>query len=160
MFMGAAREPHHPDLFWHSIHGVETLYTIMGPGCKSVTRASTDQAELVTGVWADGRVGTYRGIRQGAVKYSALVFGSDGIASAGVYGYAAPVNGVVPPGRYMGYESVAIEIGKFFKTREPPVSADETIEIFAFLEAAEESKRQGGAPVTLESVLKKARATK
>ncbi len=160
VYGGCPREPHHPDLFWHSIHGVETLYTIMGPGCKSVTRASTDQAELVTGVWADGRVGTYRGIRQGAVKYSALVFGSDGIASAGVYGYAAPVNGVVPPGRYMGYESVAIEIGKFFKTREPPVSADETIEIFAFLEAAEESKRQGGAPVTLERVLKKARATK
>jgi predicted dehydrogenase len=160
VYGGTPREPHHPDLFWHSIHGIETLYTIMGPGCKSVTRASTDKAELITGIWADGRIGTYRGIRQGALKYSATVFGTDGVAPAGIYGYAAPVKGVVPPGRYMGYESVAIEIGKFFKTRQPPVTAEETIEIFAFLEAAEESKRQGGASITLESVLAKARAAR
>ena len=35
---------------------------------------------------------------------------------------------------------------------------EETIEIFAFMEAADESKRQGGKPVTIESVLAKARA--
>lgn len=157
VYGGCPREAHHPDLFWHSIHGIETLYTIMGPGCTSVTRASTEQAELVTGTWADGRIGTYRGLRKGAIKYSALVFGTDGIAPAGIYGYAAPVRGVEAPGRYMGYESVAIEIGKFFKTGVPPVSAEETIEIFSFMEAAEESKRQGGAPVTLESVLTRAR---
>jgi len=156
VYGGCPIEPHHPDLFWHSIHGIETLYTIMGPGCRSVTRASTEQGELVTGVWNDGRIGVYRGIRQGAIKYSAVVFGENGIAPAGIYGYSAPVGGVLPEGdRYMGYESVAIEIGQFFKTGVPPVSAEETIEIFSFLEAAEESKRQGGAPVTLESVLEK-----
>jgi hypothetical protein len=37
------------------------------------------------------------------------------------------------------------------------VTAEETIEIFAFMEAAEESKRQGGKPVLLADVLKKAR---
>ena len=41
----------------------------------------------------------------------------------------------------------------------PPVAAEETLEMFAFMEAAEESKRGGGAVVTLESVLAKARAT-
>ena len=36
---------------------------------------------------------------------------------------------------------------KFFKTRTPPVSAEETTHLFAFMEAAEESKRQkGGLP--------------
>jgi predicted dehydrogenase len=155
---GCPREPHHPDLFWHGIHGVETLYTIMGPGCVSVTRTATDTADLVTGVWKDGRVGTYRGIRKGALKYSATVFGSKGVAPAGIYGYAAPVKGVVPPGRYMAYEATAREIGRFFKTGKPPVSAEETIELFAFLEAAEESKRQHGAPVKLEMVLARARA--
>lgn len=101
-------------------------------------------------------VGSYRGIRKGALKYSAIVFGSKGVAPAGIYGYAAPVKGVVPPGRYMAYEATAAEIAKFFKTRKPPVSADETIELFAFMEAAEESKRQNGAPVKLETVLAKA----
>jgi len=158
VFGGCPREPHHPDLFWHGIHGVETLYTIMGPGCVSVTRAATDTADLVTGVWKDGRIGTYRAIRKGALKYSAIVFGSKGVVPAGIYGYAAPVKGVVPPGRYMAYEATAAEIGKFFKTRQPPVSAEETTELFAFMEAAEESKRQNGAPVKLEAVLAKVRS--
>ena len=52
---------------------------------------------------------------------------------------------------------VATEIAKFYKTRTPPVSAEETTELFAFMEAAEESKRQNGAPVKLETVLAKAR---
>ena len=72
------------------------------------------------------------------------------------YGYAAPVKGVVPPGRYMGYEATAVEIAKFFKTRKPPVSAEETTELFAFMEAAQESKRRGGAPVKLREVLDRA----
>ncbi|HLQ45686.1 MAG TPA: Gfo/Idh/MocA family oxidoreductase [Planctomycetaceae bacterium] len=158
VFGGCPREPHHPDLFWHAVHGVETLYAIMGPGCVSVTRAATDKADVVTGTWKDGRVGTYRGIREGALKYSATVFGTKGVSTAGIYGHGVPVKGVVPTNdRYMAYEATAIEIAKFFKTGQPPVSAAETIELFAFLEAAEESKRQNGAPVKLETVLAKAR---
>jgi hypothetical protein len=134
-------EKHHPDLFWYGIHGVETLFTIMGPGCKSVSRTHTDGADVVTGIWDDGRIGTFRGIRQGKSGYGALVFGSKGIQPSGGYG---------------GYEPLLVEICKFFKTGKPPVSAEETIEIFAFMEAADESKRQGGAPVTLESVIARA----
>jgi enterochelin esterase-like enzyme/predicted dehydrogenase len=136
-------ESHHPDLFWYGIHGVETLFTIMGPGCESVSRTNTRGNDLVTGTWKDGRVGTFRGIRQGKSDYGAMVFGTKGIAPSGGYG---------------GYEPLVVEICKFFKTGKPPVSAEETIEIFAFMEAADESKRQNGAPVTLESVLTKARA--
>ena len=44
----------------------------------------------------------------------------------------------------------------FFKTKKPPVSAEETIELFAFMEAADESKRSDGKPVTLKEVLEKA----
>jgi len=157
VYGGCPREPHHPDLFWHGIHGVETLYTIMGPGCVSVTRVSTDVAEVVTGVWKDGRVGTYRGIRTGAPKYSATVFGTKGVSTAGIYGHGVPVKGVVPTNdRYMGYEATAVEIAKFFKSKTPPVKAEETIELFAFMEAAEESKRLNGVAVKLETVLAKA----
>ena len=48
-------------------------------------------------------------------------------------------------------------LGRFFKSGKSPVRAEETIEIFAFMEAADESKRQGGAPVSLASVLAKAK---
>jgi predicted dehydrogenase len=137
-------EEHHPDLFWYGIHGVEALFTIMGTGCETVARVQTKDTELVTGTWKGGRVGTFRGLRAGKQDYGALVFGTQGIAPSGGYG---------------GYEPLVVEICKFFKTGKPPVSAEETLEIFAFMEAADESKRQGGAPVSLALVMGKARDT-
>ncbi len=135
-------EPHHPDLFWYGIHGIEALFTIMGPGCESVTRVETDNAEFVIGKWKDGRIGTYRGIRAGKSGYGAMVFGKKAVESSGDYG---------------GYEPLLVEICKFFDSGKPPVTAEETLEIYTFMEAADESKRQGGKPVTLESVLSRAR---
>ncbi len=134
-------EEHHPDLFWYGVHGVEMLFTIMGTGCVSVTRVQTDGTELVAGVWSDGRIGTFRGIRDGKKGYGATVFSDKGIVTASRSG---------------GYDHLVAEVAKFFKTGKPPVSAEETIEIFAFMEAADESKRQGGKPVTIKSVLEKA----
>ena len=157
VYGGCPTVSHHPDLFWHAVHSIETLYTIMRPGVVSVTRAHTADTELVTGIWKDGRIGTYRGIRKGAIRYSAVVFGEKGVAKAGKYGYAAAVKGVVPKGRYMGYEGVATEMAKFYKTRKMPIPPSETIELFAFMEAAHESKRLGGVPVQLQDVLKAAR---
>ena len=134
-------EPHHPDFFCYGIHGVEPLFTIMGTGCVSVTRVHTEGTDLAVGVWNDGRIGTFRGIRQGQRGYGSTVFGTKGI---------------VPGGTYDGYEPLIVEIIKFFKSGHPPVSEAETLEIFAFMEAADESKRQDGRPVAIETVLKKA----
>ncbi len=127
-------EPHHPDLFWYGVHGVEILYTIMGPGCKTVTRVAPDK---VVGVWADGREGTYVGKK----SYGAEVEGTKGKGEVG---------------KFEGYKPLVVEVCKFFKTGKVPVAAEETIELFAFMEAADESKRQGGKPVTIESVMAKA----
>lgn len=124
----------HPDLFWYGVHGVETLFTLMGPGCDYVIRAQTDDTESVTGVWKDGRIGTFRGTRTGKHDYGALVFGEKGIGLAGKYG---------------GYEPLAAQIAQFFKTGKSPVEPKETIEIFAFMEAADQSKR-GGAQAALK----------
>lgn len=157
VFGGCPTVVHHPDLFWHAVHSFDTLYTIMGPGAVSVTRARTDDAELITGVWNDGRIGSYRGIRRGKPKYSATVFGDKGVAPAGIYGYSAPVNGVVPKTRYKGYENVATEIAKFFKSGKLPIQPEETIELFGFMEAAHESHRRGGVPVRIDEVIAKAR---
>jgi predicted dehydrogenase len=135
-------EKTHPDLFWYGIHGVETLFTVMGAGCKSVVRIHTDHTDVVVGTWNDNRVGTFRGTRSGKSEYGGTVYGETGIASIGPYD---------------GYKPLLVQIVKFFRTGMAPVGPDETLEIYAFMEAADESKRQGGAPVTLESVLLKAR---
>ena len=138
----APLEPSHPDLFYYGIHGTELLFTIMGPGCKTVSRVRAPTADVVTGVWQDGRVGTYRGILKGSVGFGAMVYGSKGIT---------------PAGKFAGYEPLLEEIAGFFKTGKPPVSVEQTLEIYAFMEAADESKRQDGKAVSLESVLQKAR---
>jgi hypothetical protein len=138
-------EKHHPDLFWYGVHGVEALYTIMGTGCKSVSRTHTKDTDVVTGVWDDGRVGTFRGLRGGKQDYGTTTFGDKGIVSTA--GYVG------------GYKPLVVEIAKFFRTGQPPVSAEETIEMFAFMEAADESKRQGGGSVTIDATMRKARET-
>lgn len=143
-------EPHHPDLFWYGIHGCEVLFTIMGTGCESVTRVHADGVDFVTGTWKGGRVGTFRGIRAGKADYGAMVYGTKGNAPTD------PKN--APADVPKGYDALLVPIATFFKTGVAPVSAEETIELFAFMEAADESKRQGGKPVTLESVLAKAKA--
>jgi predicted dehydrogenase len=135
-------ESHHPDLFWYGVHGVETLYTAMGNGCESVIRINTDGAEVVVGTWSDGRIGTFRGIRDGKSDYGATIFGKNGIA---------------PTGKYEGYKPLVEQIATFFKTRKPPVSNEETLELFAFMEAADQSKRQGGSAVKLVDVMQKAK---
>jgi hypothetical protein len=137
-------EEHVPDFFWYGVHGVETLFTIMGTGCETVARTSTPGGDVAVGVWKGGRIGTFRGIREGAPHdFGATVFGAKGIGQSG---------------GYVGYQPLVAEIVKFFKTGEAPVSAEETLEIFAFMEAADESKRQDGRPVTIESVMARARA--
>jgi predicted dehydrogenase len=135
-------EPHHPDLYWYGIHGVEILFTIMGTGCQTVQRTQTNGYEFVVGVWEDGRVGTFRGLKTGKKDYGAMVFGTKGIARSG---------------GYEGYGHLVEEVVRFFKTGQIPVPAAETIEIFAFMTAADESKAKDGAPVTLASALDGAR---
>jgi predicted dehydrogenase len=132
-----------PDLFFYGIHGVEALYTLMGTGCETVTRVQADDADLVTGVWKNGRVGTYRGLRRNKAEFGAVAFGAKAI---------------VPMTKGDGYEPLCREIGKFFRSGVAPVPAAETIEVMAFMEAADESKRQGGKPVALADVMAKARA--
>ena len=133
----ASTEPHHQlDLSWYGIHAIEMLYALMGTGCESVTRTSTAGADLVVGRWKDGRIGAVRGGRQGASDYGAVIYGP---RQARTYGSAG---GAL-------YGKLLVEVVKFFQTGEPPVPNDETLEIFAFMDAAQRSKEAGGAPMRL-----------
>ncbi|RYD68139.1 MAG: Gfo/Idh/MocA family oxidoreductase [Verrucomicrobiaceae bacterium] len=132
-------EEHHPDLFWYGIHPTEALFTVMGRGCESVVRTHTPDTDVVTGVWSGGRVGVLHGLRTKPMPHKVSIFGSSGFAEQKSGGDS--------------YAPLVEQIMRFFQTGESPVSAEETIEIFAFMEAADESKRRGGQPVKLSEVL-------
>jgi predicted dehydrogenase len=125
------REPHHPDLFWYGVHGVESLFTIMGTGCQIVQRQTTSDGKIeVVGAWSGGRKGVFR-------------------EDKSFHGLAKGEKGETAAGSFEGYEPLVAAIMKFFQTGVAPVRPEETIEIMAFMEAADESKKQGGAPVKI-----------
>ena len=130
-------EPTHTDLYWYGVHGVETLFTAMGTGCQSVTRVHTDGIDFVVGVWDGGRVGTFRGIRDGKADYGLVVFGEKQIEMGG---------------KYEGYAPLVHRIADFFKGGDEPVANAETLEMFTFMQAADVSKERGGIPVSLAEV--------
>jgi hypothetical protein len=130
-------EEHHPlDLAWYGIHSVELLYTIMGPGCESVAMLSEKDADVVTGRWKDGRLGTVRVIRPYS-DFGATVFRTKGFIQSD------------PKMARVGYGPMLERIVEFFRTGKPPVVEAETLEIFAFMDAAQRSKQSNGAPQRL-----------
>jgi GFO/IDH/MocA oxidoreductase family protein len=141
----AKLEPTHPDLFWYGIHGVESLFTVMGTGCRHVRRIYQDGTEVVVGEWMDGRIGTFRGTRTGRDLYGGTAFGEDGVAHLGGSD---------------GYEPLVRAIVRFFDSGQPPVSAEETVEIYAFMQAAQVSGERGGESVDLAEVMDAAHTTR
>jgi len=135
-------EPHHPDLFWYGIHPAEALYTVMGRGCESVTRTHTEDTDVVVGTWSGGRTGTLVGLRTKPLPHKVIVFGT--VASA-----EQKADGD-------NYAPLVQQIVKFFQTGVSPVPAEETIELLAFMEAADESKRHDGVPVKISEVMEAA----
>jgi hypothetical protein len=141
----AELEPHHPDMFWYGIHATEALYAVMGAGCERVVRTHTKNTDVITGVWSDGRVGTMQGNRNGRAGYGVTAIGS---------------KGAIKGGEKSSYKPLVEAYMKFFQTGVSPVPIETTIEILAFMEAADESKRRGGVPVTIAEVMKMAGAKK
>jgi hypothetical protein len=135
---GPLEEHHQLDLAWYAIHPVEMLYTLMGEGCEEVTRMSTPDTDVVVGRWKGGRIGTVRALRPYS-HYGAVAFRKG--AKEQSFSVAGEPRG--------GYAPLVVEIVKFFDTRRPPVPNSETLEMFAFLDAAQRSKEAGGKPMTL-----------
>lgn len=128
-------EPHHPDLFWYGIHGVEALFTVMGTGCQTVQRGTTADGRIeAVGIWSGGRKGVFR-------------------ADKDFHGLARGTKGEAPAGGFDGYAPLVAEIIKFFQTGVTPVEPRETLEILAFMEGADQSKAKAGAPIKLSALL-------
>ncbi|MDP6903809.1 MAG: Gfo/Idh/MocA family oxidoreductase [Verrucomicrobiota bacterium] len=138
-FSPASLEVHHPDLFWYGVHGCESLFTVMGPGCETVERRSTAEGKIeVIGKWKGGRTGIFR-------------------EGKGYGGSAKGTKGEGPVGGYDGYTPLVVEVIKMFQSGKVPVAPQETIELLAFMAAADESKRREGKPVEINEIIKQAR---
>ncbi|MCC6586769.1 MAG: Gfo/Idh/MocA family oxidoreductase [Bryobacterales bacterium] len=132
---GPEEKTHYLDLSWYAIHPVEMLFTLMGTGCTEVSRTSSADGDVVVGKWSDGRIGMVRTGKPYS-DYGAVVFGGKVTAQS-------------HNKMKMGYTPMLGEIIKFFQGGPVPVPNAETLEIFAFMDAAQKSKEQGGRPVKL-----------
>lgn len=141
VFGSSSWAEHHPDLYLYGIHPVTALYAIMGTGCREVKRFKTENLDMVVGTWEDGRIGTFRDLRGGKSSASVRIYGTNGMIEA----------------QSSGYKPLVDEIVRFFKTGEVSVSAEETIEIYAFMSAADVSRDRGGEAVLLEKLIDEAR---
>lgn len=135
-------EPQHTDYYWYAMHSVETIYTLLGPGCKRVKRIIGEYSDLIIGEWADGRIGTVRADRGGRQFYGGIAYGSDTVLAVGPF---------------KGYEPLVHKIIEFFRTGKSPVAAAETLEIYTFMQAADISKQKKGKWVELATVFAKAK---
>jgi hypothetical protein len=132
---GPLEEHHHLDLAWYAIHPIEMLYALMGTGCEQVTRTGTAGADVVVGRWKDGRIGTVWAQRPYS-GYGAVVFRPKEVRQT-------------DPKMDADYLPLLREVVKFFETKVPPVPNEETLELFAFMDAAQRSKAAGGQPMKL-----------
>ncbi len=126
---------HQLDLSWYGIHAVEMLYTLMGKGCVEVSRTFAENSEVITGKWSDGRIGTVRTLKPYG-DFGAVAFYEKGLGQS-------------PEKAKFSYVPLVKEIIAFFKSGQVPVDNSETLEIFAFMDAAQRSRAAGGKPVTL-----------
>ena len=136
---GPTEEHHYLDLSWYAIHPVETLYTLMGTGCQEVVRITggdnNSGSDVIVGRWKDGRVGTVRTLRPSG-GYGVVVYRPKSVVQS-------------PPDVGFSYAPLVEQIVNFFQTGKPAVPNEETLEIFAFMDAAQRSKEAGGKPMRL-----------
>ena len=132
---GPVESHHQLEYSWYAIHPIELLYTLMGPGCEQVSVTAGKDEDVLVGRWKDGRIGTVRTLRPYGT-YGANVFRPKGVTQSKTK-------------TQEGYRPLLVEIVKFFETGQTPVPHQETLEIFAFMDAAQRSKAAGGAPMKL-----------
>lgn len=126
VYSPCALHERNPGLFHYGIHGCEMLFSLMGPGCEMVATAHQKGVDLVTATWKDGRLASFRGIRDGKSGYGFTAFASKSVEQVTVK-------------TDMIYKELLKKIVEFFKTGKSPVPPRETLEIIAFIEAANRS---------------------
>jgi hypothetical protein len=129
-------EPHHPlDLTWYGIHAIEMLYTLFGPGCVEASRMKSAEEDVITARWNDGKLGTVH-LQRPYGKFGAVVFLKGEKLNA-------------MPEIQFSYVPLVRAIVGFMQTKQPPVPNEVTLEMFAFMDAAQRSEAASGKAIAL-----------
>lgn len=127
-----------PGLFWYGIHAAEMLFAALGPDCEQVRAVKNDGHDVVIGEWSDGRIGTIRGNRKGNSKFGGLLHRDKGTQYIDVSSHPKPF-----------YASLLEKVMTMFETGTPDIDVNESLQIIRFIEAANESRENGGRIVKL-----------
>ena len=125
------------DYFWYGIHSTEIVFAMLGKGCESVQVIPFKDADLLLGKWADGRVGSILGNRNGVWEFGCTI-------TTDKHQRQAVASGAVPY-----YSMLLKKVVPFFQTGVSPLDIEETLDIIAFLEAASRSRAAGGAEIKI-----------
>ena len=126
------QHPKNPGLFHYGIHAVEMLFTILGPGCEWLTAVSNKTADLITGHWKDGRIGTVCTTRPT----------SD-------YGLTVNISGKIVHHKVSTaiiYRELLSAILEMLKRKQSSIRQEETKQIVRFIELATVSAANHGIP--------------
>ena len=126
-----------PAYFWYGIHAADVLFSYMGRGCETVEAVHAENMDVLVGTWNDGRIGSVRGSRLPDAKFGCVLQSTEGTKS-GVADDDPPC-----------FAMLMKQVVPFFQTGVAPIDLAETVEIVAFLEAAEKSWKNGGKPEPL-----------
>lgn len=133
--------PEHPGLHgwsWYGIHQVEMMFTALGSGCRRVSCVREGAAEVITGFWSDGRIGTIATNHDENLKYGGWIADAENTQPIAICDtmhdrYAAFLRGALA----------------FYRGGPAPVALAETVETIAFMECALRSREQNGVMVGL-----------
>lgn len=123
-------EPTQSRYYWYGIHGVEMLFTILGMGCSNTDLSLEKDGERLIGVWSGGAIGEVQCCYNPEQPFEAVIETAEETI-------LIRIDNQVP-----FYASLLEKVMPFFQTGISPVTSEETLEIMAFIDAAEERYKE------------------
>ncbi len=125
-------------LFWYGVHGIEMVVRVMGAGCRTIQAANRDGGEIYTMQWEDGRLATYRGLRNAHSDFGAVIHREKGFQFVDVASGTKPY-----------YASLLAAILKTLPAGRSDVPPAEMLETVRIMETGNKARLTPGAAVTV-----------